>query len=68
MEVIMPRKCELPNLIFNDEQKQLLITISRSRTKPVREVQRAKILLKYADGIPISTIRSQLNVSRPTLS
>jgi len=67
MEVIMPRKCELANLLLNDEQKQFLMTISQSRTKPVREVQRAKILLKYSDGIPISTISSQLNVSRPTI-
>lgn len=63
----MPRKCELANLLLNDEQKQFLMTISQSRTKPVREVQRAKILLKYSDGIPISTISSQLNVSRPTI-
>jgi len=67
MEVIMPRKCELPNLILDDEQKHFLITISQSRTKPVREVQRAQILLKYADAIPIATIGSQLNVSRPTI-
>ncbi len=63
----MPRKCELPNLILDDEQRHFLITSSQSRTKPVREVQRAKILLKYADGIPISTIGCQLNVSRPTI-
>ena len=63
----MPRKCELPNLILDDEQHHFLVSISQSRTKPVREVQRAKILLKYADGIPISSIRSQLNVSRPTI-
>lgn len=47
--------------------KDILITISQSRTKPVRAVQRAKILLKYADGIAISTIGSQLNISRPAI-
>jgi transposase len=67
MEVIMPRKCELPHLLLDDEQKHILITISQSRTKPVRAVQRAKILLKYADGIPIATIGSQLKISRPTI-
>jgi transposase len=67
MEVIMPRKCELPHLLLDDEQRHILIKISQSQTKPVREVQRAKILLKYADGIPIATIGSQLNVSRPTI-
>ncbi len=63
----MPRKCELPRLLLDDEQRHILIKISQSQTKPVREVQRAKILLKYADGIPVSTIHSQLNISRPTI-
>ena len=38
-----------------------------SRTAPIREVQRATILLKYADGEAISGIKKELNVSRPTI-
>lgn len=63
----MPRTSSLPKLILNDEQRQLLVALSQSRTKPVREVQRSKILLNYADDVPVSTISLQLNVSRPTI-
>jgi len=34
---------------------------------PLREVQRASILLKYADGKTILSIKKELNVSRPTI-
>ncbi len=49
------------------EQREQLTGISQSRTAAVREVERAKILLNYANGDCISTIQSVLNVSRPTI-
>jgi transposase len=49
------------------EQREQLTDISQSRTAAIREVERAKILLKYADGDSISHIQSTLNVSRPTI-
>ena len=63
----MPKKSERPKLVLTDEQRQFLATISQSRVSSVREVQRAKILLKYADGVTISGIKSCLHVSRPTI-
>lgn len=63
----MPKPSNLPKLILNDEQRQFLLSISQSRTKPIREVQRSKILLQFAGNVPISTISTQLNVSRPTI-
>jgi len=63
----MPRKSQRPKLIFDETQRQKLQKISQSRTTALREVQRASILLKYADGEAISSIKEQLNVSRPTI-
>lgn len=63
----MPRKSLRPKLQLAKSQRQKLLKISQSRTAPIREVQRATILLKYADGEAISGIKKELNVSRPTI-
>ena len=63
----MPRKSQRPNLLLDKEQRQQLLKISQSRTAPIREVQRSRILLKYVDGYTISSIQKQVNVSRPTI-
>lgn len=63
----MPKKSQRPKLQLDESQRQELIKISQSRTAPIREVQRAGILLKYADGKAISSINKELNVSRPTI-
>lgn len=63
----MPRKSQRPRLQLDESQRQELQKISQSRTAPIREVQRASILLEYADGETISSIKRELNVSRPTI-
>jgi len=63
----MPRQSQRPKLVMALAQREQLTGISQSRTAAVREVERAKILLKYADGDSISTIQSALDVSRPTI-
>jgi len=63
----MPRKSLRPKLQLDESQRQKLLKIGQSRTAPIREVQRATILLKYADGEAISGIKKELNVSRPTI-
>jgi transposase len=63
----MPRKSQRPKLQLDQSQSQELLKISQSRTAPIREVQRAKILLKYADGKTISSIKKELYVSRPSI-
>ena len=45
MEEAMPRKSQRPKLHLDKGQHQELIKISQSRTAPIREVQRAGILL-----------------------
>jgi len=67
MEEAMPRKSQRPKLQLDESQRQELLTMSQSRTAPIREVQRAGILMKYTDGETISSISKKLNVSRPTI-
>ena len=63
----MSRKTKRAKLILTDEQQQLLTTIAQSRTAAVREVERARILLKYVEGCSISEIQAALDVGRPTI-
>lgn len=63
----MPPKSKRAKLSLTDEQNEFLTGITQSRTAPIREVERANILLKYAEGLSISAIRSSLDVSRPTI-
>jgi len=63
----MPRKSQRPKLQLDEGQRQELQKISQSRTTPIREVQRAGVLLKYDDGEAISSIKKEINVSRPTV-
>jgi transposase len=63
----MPRKSQRPKLKLDEAHRQELITLSQSRTAQLREIQRASILLKFADGKEISSIKKELNISRPTI-
>jgi transposase len=67
MEDTMPRRSQRAKLELEEGQRQELIKLSQSRTAPLREVQRAAVLIKYADGKTISSIMRELNVSRPTI-
>jgi transposase len=66
-EINMPRKSQKAKLIFDEKQKEQLKTISQSRKAPIREVQRANILLRYSEDIPITEIENLVQVSRPTI-
>lgn len=63
----MPRKSKRAQLSLTDEQDEFLTRMTQSRTAPLREVERAKILLNYAEGLSISAIQFSLKVSRPTI-
>ena len=63
----MPRTSQRAKLVLTDEQREQLTDMAQSRTSAVREVERAKILLQYAEGISISNIQARLHVSRPTI-
>lgn len=63
----MPRKSQKAKLILDEGQREQLNKIAQSRKRPVREVQRANILLRYSAGIPITEIEKETQVSRPTV-
>ena len=63
----MARKTQRADLSLSVEQRNKLEQITKSRKAPLREVQRSRILLHYADGIPISQIQNLIKVSRPTV-
>lgn len=54
-------------LVLSQDQEATLRRLAGSRTAPVREVERAKVLLGYAQGIPITDLARGLRVSRPTV-
>jgi transposase len=63
----MARTSNRPAIDLTEEQKQELEKISRSRTAPAREVERAAIILRYAARESIVSIQKSLGVSRPTI-
>ena len=63
----MARKTLLPPLALSDESKKLLTELSGSMTAPAREVIRAKVLLHYAKGEDISSIKRLVGISRPAI-
>ena len=65
--VIMARKTKRATLVLSAEQRAMLVTLTGSRTAPIREVERAKILVGYADGASISELMRQIGVGRPMI-
>ena len=63
----MARKTKRAKIQLTDKEREKLDRLSKSRKAPLREVQRAKILLYYADEMPITRIQQMVNVSRPTI-
>jgi transposase len=63
----MARVTRRAPLVLSEAHRQMLTELSGSRTAPVREVERAGLLLRYAEGQSISEIQRQLGVSRPAI-
>jgi len=63
----MPQKSQKAKLILDPAKKEQLQRIANSRKAFLREVQRANILLRYSEGIPITDIEKTVHVSRPTI-
>ena len=63
----MGRRSGRAALVLADDQRSKLSELAASRTAPMREVERARVLLKYAQGTSISGIQKQLGVSRPMI-
>ena len=65
--VIMARKSERPSLVLTQVQRTTLQELSASRVASTREVQRAKVMLGYSDGISITELQRRLGFSRPMI-
>jgi transposase len=65
--MIMARKSNRAALVLTAEQRVPLKELAGSRTAPAREVDRAKVLLGYADGMSITELQRRLGFSRPMI-
>jgi transposase len=63
----MAGKSKLPALVLTSEELKRLETLSASRASPVREVERARLLLQYHAGKNPSAIQQALHLSRVTI-
>src|SRR5512144_2722233 len=54
-------------VVIDDAQRKRLQGLTRSRTAPYREVQRARIVLAAADAMPNAAIARQLSISEDTV-
>lgn len=63
----MARRTGRAPLLLSAEQKSMLGELAGSRTGAQREVERAKVLLAYAEGKSPTEIQRALGVSRPTI-
>ena len=61
----MAGRTKRAGLALTQDQEAMLRRLAGSRTAPVREVERARVLLGYAQGIPITDLARQIGVSRP---
>jgi hypothetical protein len=60
----MAGKCKLPALVLTPEELERLETLGASRVAPVREVERARLLLEFHAGKNPSAIQRALGLSR----
>jgi transposase len=63
----MARKSNLAPLLLSPDQRRQLESLSASRVAPAREVERARILLQYAEGKSLTAIHQAVRVSRVTI-
>jgi transposase len=60
-------KSKLPALVLTPEEERRLENLQASRVAPVREAERARILLQYRAGSNPSAIQRNLGISRVTI-
>lgn len=63
----MPFERKRPCIILNPEETSYLQELSRLRTREAQAVERAKMVLLYAEGISVSAIARQLQTNRPKI-
>ena len=63
----MARTSRRAALAIAPDKRRELEELAGSRTKPLREVERARVLLGYAAGTSITELQRQLGLSRPMI-
>ena len=63
----MARKSMRAALVLSPEQRATLKALSASRSAAMREVERAKVMLGYADGASVTELQRQFGFSRPMI-
>jgi transposase len=63
----MARRTGRAALVVTEEQSSMIKYLAGSRTAAQREVERAKVLLAYAEGKSPTEIHRLLGLSRPTI-
>lgn len=61
----MPFESRRSPLVISPDTRETLSALRRSRSEPTARVQRASILLAYADGETVSAIARQMRTNRP---
>jgi transposase len=65
--VDMARKSKRAALVLTPQQRASLKELAASRSAAAREVERAKVMLGYADGATVTELQRQLGFSRPMI-
>ena len=63
----MAGKTRRAALVLTEEQSTMLKGLAGSRSAPLREVERARVLLGYAEGASITDLGRQIGLSRPAI-
>lgn len=66
-EAIMAGKSRRAALVLTADEKTMLKGLAGSRTAPMREVERARVLLGYAECISITDLQRRIGLSRPAI-
>src|SRR5215470_6369066 len=61
----MPFTSKRAKLNLSDEERAWLVQMSQSCSASVARVQRAQMLVRYAEGMTVSAIAASLNTNRP---
>lgn len=63
----MSRSSSRARLVLDESKLKELRKIASSRIAPLREIQRAKILLMYSENKNMTEIQKEVNISRPSI-
>ena len=63
--VPVPFASRRASLVLSDDMRSMLDAVVRTRSESVQRVERARILLAYADGRSVSAIARELDTNRP---